>query len=471
MAGLAGGGWWLFLRDDDSTTTATDADGSSADEAAAEEQDSGEDSEDANPDGLPSVTGEISWTAPYEELDATGLLGAWFTDDLAVRGGYSTLIGYDAASGSEAWRADLGSERRFCGMSEHIVDGVGLVAVADADGINEITEAPDWVCSTVVAIDVASGEELAEHELATDEFMPGDSVHPELVGDHWVVRQQSALHVIPAGGDGEAATLHPEALGADDISCQLADFLPNADVVEVLIHCREDRVQVFTVDPASVDGDEVTPTATSGAPLPESEALFLPYLVSADPHVVVLSAFTEQGAVLVLDGENVTTIEQEGDWGRLDLNPITRLGSDDFLEPSRDRFAVALTDDTIYLRTENDPASELRDTNEIVAFGLDGEHRWSQSLGETLVAELVTPVDNGILAISHGNYEDRPQLFHLAAEDGTLTELGPPWEEDEGALIRAPAGAQMHWDGSALILVPPQNAMMADVSDFVYRLS
>jgi outer membrane protein assembly factor BamB len=230
--------------------------------------------------------------------------------------------------------------------------------------------------------------------------------------------------------------LGPKAAGGD---CFVNDLLPGTNTATVLFDClgSDNTVTVAQVSPANGTIAKKAPVT-----LPASMDTATFRLVSAQP-VVLSGGPVDNGALITLDDafQVRATIPQKNAAGTLDLSPYSGLASHMLIH-------AAVSSDTLVVETKETAVSRLRETNKIVAFDLaTGRQRWATSLGGKVTSVPVTFGEDGVIAMTNGTYENPPQVFRLAADDGKATPMGPAYSRD---FIQKPRTSRLYWDGTRL---------------------
>ncbi|MGR6998279.1 hypothetical protein ACU686_09605 [Yinghuangia aomiensis] len=90
---------------------------------------------------------EVVWAARHDPPQAPHAVGAWTTEDQVVRVRPDLVTAYRITDGRVAWTWAPPGRDTVCAMSGATTGGIGLIAHEAADG----------GCTTVAALDLASG--------------------------------------------------------------------------------------------------------------------------------------------------------------------------------------------------------------------------------------------------------------------------------------------------------------------------
>ncbi|WP_084958340.1 PQQ-binding-like beta-propeller repeat protein [Thermoactinospora rubra] len=403
------------------------------------------------------LSGKVAWQLPKSPRGGSPvetLLHGWLTDRAVVRADELAVRAYDRASGRPLWQTRPPGGGRFCGVTREDADGGIAVAYGPvrASTVNPAFKHQD--CLFVAMLDPATGrmrwkasleQTFNVRTLRRIGSSPPKQVALSRAGDTVVVAYGWSVVGLDAADGGRAWEVKDVPAKNGDSSCTFVDVMPRADAAVLLAACEEPYpLGVYALDPASgrqrwrVYLPEDTVGDDSGVNL---------RLLSADPPVVVNSSL-EGGARLITLGETGQVrhvIPAKGDFGELDLSGIG-VTSQDY-----PRHHLAVSGDVLVGVTRKRQVTEIRDTNQVVAFDLrSGKVRWAGSLGEKNTAVPVGVDGDTVIAMRTGTAEEPPQAFRMRVSDGRATPMGPPYPRD---LIFMPYTSQLTFTGEELLMV------------------
>jgi outer membrane protein assembly factor BamB len=382
------------------------------------------------------LKGKVLWQnqdAPQNPLGRS-FLGGWHTADLTVTVAPQGLVAYDARTGQRRWQLPspplpTGGESLICGVSTTTAGNVGVIGFGAGRG----GMVPR--CEGFALVDLTTGRARGQGTLQSGTSIGSNTMTAEVVAGTAVIEYGGSLTGFDLSGH-QRWRLDPKAVGD---GCFVNDLLAGANTAMVLFDCldSDNTVTVAQVSPA--DGT-IGKKAPVTLPASMDNATFR--LVSAQP-VVLSGGRTDDGALISLDDafRVRATIPQKGAWGALDLSPYASFAGHDLIH-------AVVSSDTLVVGTEETRVTSLRDTNKIVAFDLaTGRQRWATPLGAKVTGVPVAFDKDGVVAMTNGTYENPPQVFRLAADDGKATPMGPAYSRD---FIQKPKASRMYWDGTRL---------------------
>ncbi|GII81655.1 hypothetical protein Sru01_66370 [Sphaerisporangium rufum] len=391
----------------------------------------------AAPGGATELTGQVGWeVAAAPRRAASGaVLGSWAVPGALLRADHAALVSWDAATGAGRGRLRPPGGGAFCAAAQEVAADV----LALAYGPRPRKPGAAGRCAGVLLVEPATGSVRHRVSLAGTAVGRGAAgrygTSLAVAGDTLVVARGRAV----TGFGTTDGSVRWEA-GGLPAGCAFRDVLAGPAGAVLLASCGRSRpAVVLALDPAT--GARrwrvVAPSGATG----ESGSL-----VAADPVVAALPKAGGAGRYLVLGrpGEVTASIPQSGPYGTLDMRPIGRPGG-------RARYRVVLAGGALVTATTPSQVSELRDTNDLVAFGLaDGGRRWSRRLDPASTAVPAAADGDTVIVMRTGTYERPPQAYRLRSADGSGGPMGPAYPRE---LVYTPADGLFRYSGRTLFLV------------------
>lgn len=433
-----------------------------------------------------SIKGQLAWSARYASNNSSEMsaIGSWLVDGVLVRGTYRELIGYDAATGQQRWRVDAPTGYDFCGMSSRADNGMGAVGVArsaQGRGISgELVQS--WHCENMWAVDARAGTVRMKTNIPPPRqwFDEGEgSVQPEAVGGVAILSIADTL----SGYDELNGRLRWHINGEfnKDLLCRPEALMSDGARAVTLWNCNDSSggaiihyYKVAWVDPANgkITWSDKLPLSRDDQ---RSTAL-----ANAAPPVVLVGGDSDkhQGRLLVINdaGHVAATIAQQGPYGTLDLDEISRVGRhfEDLAHSKnfapKDPLATQQSYNLIagaglLLARASEPGADLRETGDgaythAVAFDTaTGQPKWSTrpdpDAPDTL--SFVTAAEDGIIVLRDTNNinDPPPRLYRLSTQDGSPEALSPELPADFGSLTNQTP--MLYWANNMLYAVQWDN--------------
>jgi outer membrane protein assembly factor BamB len=353
---------------------------------------------------------DSAWQAGLDRPASVRAEGVWTVGEDAstvVRVRTDALVAYDSHDGDRRWTLRAPVRESVCGMSERVVDGIGLVAFARYQ----------QPCDTVWGVDTRTGRTVWERKIkGVSAFTSGSDSLLAADGDVALALTGTGIQAYglkdgtprwSAGLTGRSpdASCAPNVVSAAGGTSQV--------VVTCLTSADKGSARVVTLDNA-------TGKQRGSRELPVESPLDTVMVVSADPFTLLLKERDERGVAAVLsypgDGDPVR-IPLTGDDEDLTLLPV--LGEGFTAGPA---LWAAVSGDTLVVAAQKPGAD---DPERVVGLGLrDGRRRWHTDLGGEITA--LAPDGRGRVAVLGANH----RLWTLDATDGSRV------GEDDGTSVR-----------------------------------
>jgi len=313
-------------------------------------------------------------------------LGIWFTDKYLVKNQIDKVVGYDIATGTQAWTVPAPSS------------GDCTAARDQYNNITAIQYGPD--CDKVMAIDLNAGRMLWTQDLPvgsggnkdfdyTEMAISGDAVGVDWM-DGSIAYRLSDQKVLWRSGDGD---------------CEDDGYAGGAQFVAV-VNCNYDSYKVQVIDPAKNGASKWSWTAPSGT---EVNAI-----VSTDPVVVLLGT----------EGETYTDVAVLAA-GRLQSR--VSLGTDKYKidDDGTEKEAVhnVLVDkNTLYLTLDSQSDSSGKVLSGIAAFDLtDARQKWVAKPTGNYDIDGIGFQDGKVLAYEPPDYDQQGRMVTLDPATGAIS--------------------------------------------------
>ncbi|MER6342872.1 outer membrane protein assembly factor BamB family protein [Streptomyces sp. NPDC001595] len=384
---------------------------------------------------------DVAWQAVPDRPATVRAVGAWAVGEDAetvVRARGDALIAYDSRAGDRRWVLRAPVRKSVCGMSDTVVDGIGLVAFSRHDK----------PCDTVWGVGVRDGRKVWERELdgvsafssASDGLLAADGDTAVALADdavrgfgladgtpRWTTRLTEPKSVEPAD---------------DEVECRPKVGSAAGGTTRVVVQC--DTFLDFR-SAWLVTLDNATGKETARQRLPVESPVVGAMVVAAEPFTLLLTEEDDRGVAAVLsfagDGDPVRiplTADQE------DLVIDTAAYPKGFL--ARPALTAVVRDEVLVVAA-TEPGGDSPER--IVAHSLrDGRRMWHADLGIPVVA--LAPDGDGELAVLGANQ----RLWTIGVADGA-------WRgESDGTTIREAGGlietcAQLLRAGDTWVAVNP----------------
>jgi outer membrane protein assembly factor BamB len=98
----------------------------------------------------------VAWQLPKQTNPQLTAEGSWAVGGTIVRAEIDGLAAYDVASGHDVWSYEVPDPQQLCGMSRDTSQNIGVIAYGDEGS----------ACNTLVAVDLGSGRQLWQQQLA-----------------------------------------------------------------------------------------------------------------------------------------------------------------------------------------------------------------------------------------------------------------------------------------------------------------
>ncbi|MFF4833922.1 PQQ-binding-like beta-propeller repeat protein [Streptomyces sp. NPDC001315] len=354
-----------------------------------------------------------AWEAGRDRPSTVRGLGVWTVGEDAatvvrVRG--DALVAYDSRAGERRWSLRAPVRASVCGMSERVVDGIGLVAFGRYDE----------PCDTVWGVDVRSGRKVWERKISgVPQYTSGSDSLLTADAGVAVALADGAVHGydLADGTPSWTAKLNSTDGDGDAVECQPQVASAAGGSTRVVVTCTKlgdfRSARLVTLDNAT--GKE-----RSSRELPVESPVSTVMVVSADPFTLLLKEEDERGVAAVLaysgSGGDPVNIPLTADEEDLTVVPT---GTSFTARPA---LLATVSAGTLVVAATKPGADEPQ---RVAGYSLrDGQRLWHQDLGGTITA--LAPAGRGQVAVLGG--DDR--LWTLAAADGNR--LG----EGDGTMVR-----------------------------------
>ncbi|MGW0187751.1 outer membrane protein assembly factor BamB family protein [Streptomyces sp. NPDC003362] len=365
---------------------------------------------------------DLAWTAVPDRPATVRGLGAWTVGEDArtvVRARGDALIAYDSQDGDRRWVLRAPVRESVCGMSDTVVDGIGLVAFGRHDK----------PCDTVWGVDVRDGRKVWERDVkgvtlyqaAADGLLAADkgvavavadeAVHGYGLADgapRWTTKLTEPKNVEPTDDEVEC---EPEAVSAA------------GGTTRVVVNCETflDFRSAWLVTLDNATGKERERTR-----LPVESPIDTATVISAEPFTLLLDEEDERGVSAVLSypgsGGDPVQIPLTADEEDLQIGQASY--GEGFL--ARPALTAVVRGEALVVAATRPGSDEVE---RVVAYSLrDGQRMWHADLGTSVVA--LAPAGDGELAVFGANQ----RLWTFDAADGERR------GESDGATVREVAG-------------------------------
>lgn len=330
------------------------------------------------------------WDKPAETVaekdNLKYALGLWFTTKYVVKNQINQVVGYDAATGTQAWAVPAPSSGD---------------CTAARDSYNNITAIQYGAhCEKVMAIDLNAGRMLWTQNLPTGAGGQEDfdftemAISGDAVGIDWtegsVAYRLSDQKVLWRSGDGD---------------CEDDGYAGGTQFVAV-VNCNFDSYKVQVIDPAKNGASKWSWTAPTGT---EVNAI-----VSTDPVVVVLGTQSELYTdVAVLNNGRLQS--------RVSLGTHKYRIDDDGTEKQAIH-NVLVDKDTLYLTLESQSGSSGKVLSGIAAFNLsDGRQKWVSKPTGNYDIDGIGFQDGKVMAFEPPDYDQQGRMVTLDPATGAIS--------------------------------------------------
>ncbi|MFF3499244.1 PQQ-binding-like beta-propeller repeat protein [Streptomyces sp. NPDC003247] len=354
------------------------------------------------------------WKAGHDRPSTVLGEGVWVvgTDDPAVvRVRTDALVAYDAHDGGRRWALKAPTRTTVCGMSDTVVDGIGLVAFG-RDG---------KPCDTLWGVDPSTGRTVWKRTVA--EAVPYAGGDGGLLAADAGVAVALTQETVQGYGltDGVPRwTAELTGKGGDE-SCAPDVVSAAGGTTRVVVTCTEDGA----TDAKLVVLDTATGKQRDSLPLPVESPLDTATVVSAEPFTLLLEESDERGVAAVLsypeDGADPVEIPLTADEEDLVVAPGT--GGEFDARPT----LWAAVEGNVLVVAARKPGANY--PARVSGYSLrDGRRVWHTDLGSGNDIAALAPEgsDRGRVAV----LGDSGRLFTLDAADGSRV------GEDDGIGVR-----------------------------------
>ncbi|MFD9907182.1 PQQ-binding-like beta-propeller repeat protein [Streptomyces sp. NPDC059063] len=355
---------------------------------------------------------DSAWQGQRDRPSTVRGLGVWSVGEdsaTVVRVRSDALVAYASQDGDRGWDLKAPARASVCGMSDAVVDGIGLVAFGRYH----------QRCDTVWGVDVRTGRKVWERRIsgvpeftaATDGLLTADAGVAVALADGAV-----RGYGLADGAPRWRTKLTGPRAAERGVRCQPKVASAAGGTTRVVVSCTEHgtfrSAELVTLDSAT--GKEESRRA-----LPVESSVNTVLVVSADPFVLLVKEDDKRGVAAVLSygrsGGEPVRIPLAADEEDLSVVPE---GVGFAARPPL--HAVVSGDALIVAATE--PGAD--DPERVSAYSLrDGRHLWRTGLGTPVAA--LSPAGKGQVAVLGVN--DR--LW-------TLSDQGDRRGEDDGAMLR-----------------------------------
>ncbi|MEE1941641.1 PQQ-binding-like beta-propeller repeat protein [Streptomyces sp. TRM 70361] len=329
------------------------------------------------------------------------------------------LTAYGVRDGERAWTLKAPPRASVCGMSDTVVDGIGLVAFGPH-------EKP---CDTVWGVDVRAGRTVWERRISgvPDFTSASDGLLTAAAGTAVVLTDGAVRGYGLADGEPRWTAELTEAggtAGRDGVRCRpqvaSASDRSGGAAVRAVVECAERSGDFRSAWLVTLDG--ATGEERDRRELPVESSVSTAMVVSADPFTLLLRERDERGtaAVLAYGGPD--------GGGEPVLIPLTADEEDLVVAPEYGFFAarpalLATVDRDALVVAVRQPGAS--DPEGVSAYSLrDGRRLWHTGLGHEVTA--LAPAGRGGVAV----LGDNGRLWTLATGDGERR------GEDDGVTLR-----------------------------------
>ncbi|MDX2294986.1 MULTISPECIES: PQQ-binding-like beta-propeller repeat protein [Streptomyces] len=357
---------------------------------------------------LPGDSMRQVWSTPTDGGAPASGDAAWAAGDTLVHSNAAGVSGFDARTGERRWRYRPSRGAAICSAGRTAADGVALVA----QGVpgSPVSDDASRGCTTVVALDLASGRELWRTTRT--------AAHGEIRAERDLVAAGGGLAVLrdeDADWSYESALGGPDRLDPDralrafDLrtgkprwSARMPDgcvpygVAAGARRVAALLVCDRRDVRLAVLDPADGRVRGVTPLDPRRVVDPLTH---MPAFVSADPIVVSADSLDESGYATFLSFDDEGRAQ-----GTIASGPVNGRITSPAQEPARTRVAYGRLY-TVAMEADYDDV--------VTAFDLrSGQRLWRAEIGDL--------EDVMGLRVAGGRVTALVDLYGSADEDGLL---------------------------------------------------
>lgn len=332
----------------------------------------------------------LKWSKPADTVaekdNLKDSVGVWFTDKYVVKNEIGKVVGYDLATGAQAWSIPFTS-RGDCTAARDSYNDTAAIQYGAS-------------CEKVMAVDLAAGRTLWSVTLpgATGSSIDFDytemAISGNTVGVDWL-----------NGSAGYRLTDHKQLWSSGNGDCEDDGYAGGKQFVAV-VNCGYDTYKVQLIDTAGNGAPKWSWTAPTGTKVNA--------IVSTDPVVVLLgtegTTFTD--AATIVGGRLQSRVSLGTDKYDIDNDGTEKQSVHNVLADST----------TLYLTLRSQTDSNGKVLSGIVAFNLsDGKQKWVAKPADNHAISGLAFQDGKLLAFEPPDYEVQGKLVTLDPATGTIS--------------------------------------------------
>jgi outer membrane protein assembly factor BamB len=376
---------------------------------------------------------KVAWTVPAVAGNSKGiaLAGSWLTSNSIVDGRPDGIIAYAIGTGQQTWSLQAPNGLRACAMSAVASNNIGVIGYG-----------PDqYTCDRVAAVDLSSGRQLWQVDLADHSKVPARLTNPQISISRDIVAVRTTTVIQGYGlSDGKLRWATPKEPPFSATSCSLGNEAAGPKLVYAVYTCFSTAKQSLKL----VGYDRTSGAQTWTGEVSQLPVNDQPAIVSADP-LIVTDTNAKQAYSFASGGTSPVKIDLHG----LSYQVFETQNDGQALL----RHAYAIVGNTLYAQG----ADQQPLWNTVVAIDLaSGRQLWSKDLGHSVYATVIGADAAGIHAITEVTGRQVYQLVTYAPADGrvsygasssdsrfTFTPQDMLYLSNDGHLIDLPAATAM----------------------------
>lgn len=352
---------------------------------------------------------KVSWTIPEptseKEADTVSMFVANDKKTLVRISGVG-IAGYNMTDGKSQWSISAPGGAEVCSGTKEAPDGVAAIVYGTSG-----------YCTTVAAVDVATGKQLwtANVKVNDSDFPPRYGSVAAGQGKIWVstserIIKYDAKTAPSSSGTGKPVSAAPKA----DSYCRVGAVLPTEKGALTTMRCSSSDSNYFMM----LKPDTLEAAWQTKLDVEDSYELGI---ISTSPPALQVGNASDNGELRTFDdsGKQTQVIQSQGEGGSLKLRGYNGPGIKDL----RTDYPVKVVGNTLVALSEDGTGSDKKQG----AVGVDlttGQRSWNKEISSkaSLGLSWVSGDDpKKVVALDSGSYDTKPQILTIDPEkQGTV---------------------------------------------------